>query len=215
MAMNSSNILGEAQRLLRPFWPVTALATGVGTSGDLATAWLLDRALTDGAKELGLNRARRAQVHGTLLADAADRTAGFKSDAMRRFWIKHAVRTAIFSAAIAILLAVHGRLGSTCGAILVLLYVNRPIDQIIGALPTISQAQIAFQHIASMMADFRESDLALRHMADPETNAVRSARYTFPSEGGKTSFELGRSISSSAAVRHCSSSARTARAGRC
>ncbi len=41
MAIRSSDVLREALRLLRPFWPITALATGVGVVGGLTTAGLL------------------------------------------------------------------------------------------------------------------------------------------------------------------------------
>jgi len=41
MKSSEKSILGEAARLLRPFWPIAAFATGMGTASGLATAWLL------------------------------------------------------------------------------------------------------------------------------------------------------------------------------
>jgi putative ATP-binding cassette transporter len=157
------------------------------------------RAIAEGAKELRLNRDRRKQVHGLLLAGAADRISSLKIHAMRVFWVADAAGAAIFFVVIGLLLAVQHRLdiaGATIsGAVLVLLYVKGPVDMLISALPAMSQAQVAFKRIAALTADFREPEAALA-ATDPVDGTIRSialrdARYVFPDDGTGNSFVLG------------------------
>ncbi len=158
------------------------------------------RAVTDGAKELRLNRERRVHVHGLLLSGAADRIADLKIRAMRQFWLADAVGVAIFFIVIGLLLALQHRLGIDSavisGAVLVLLYVKGPIERVVSALPAMSQAQVAFRRIAALTADFRAPDTALRRETRTTALLGRSialcdVRYEFAAGEGGVGFELG------------------------
>ncbi len=139
-------------------------------------------------------------VHRLLLSGAADRIADLKTRAMRLFWVADAAGSAVFFVVIGLLLAARHSLGLDSsvisGTILVLLYVKGPVEQIANGLPALGQAQISFQRIAAFSADFTEHEAALQ----AHTNAIallgrsvelRDVRYTFPSAGGGTGFELG------------------------
>jgi putative ATP-binding cassette transporter len=158
------------------------------------------RAITDGAKELRLNKRRRARVHGTLLAKAADDIAALKIHAMRLFWAAEAISGAIFFLVIGLLLAlrqdfaIDGAVIS--GAVLVLLYIKGPVDQVVACLPVLSEAQVAFRRIAALTSDFRDPDLSLDDSgtaALPPLRRIelRQASYAFPAGDGSPGFTLG------------------------
>lgn len=151
------------------------------------------RAITDGAKELRLSRARRTRVHGLLLAGAADRIAALKTRAMRLFWLADAAGSAIFFATIGLLLVSWQMLeldaSVISGTVLVLLYVKGPVEQIANGLPALAQAQISFRRIATLSADFDVTESALyEHESTTEllghSIELRDAIYEFP--GGFT-----------------------------
>ena len=158
------------------------------------------RAIIDGAKELRLSRERRARVHDLLLSDAADRIANLKIQAMRRFWIAHAIEFTIFFVVIGLLLAAQRpfHIDSTVisGGVLVLLYIKGPIDTVVSALPALSQAQIAFKRIAALTAGFvvaEPAPLPRPPAAMPfrRSIALCDMRYSFRPIDGAAGFELG------------------------
>lgn len=158
------------------------------------------QAITEGAKELRLNRERRARVHGLLLSGAADRIADLKIQAMRRFWLANAIGVAIFFVVIGILLAVQQPLGIDgtviSGTVLVLLYVKGPIDTVISALPALSQGQIALKRIGALTAAFSKSDVAWHSGGRAALRLDRcielcDAHHVFPTDDGSAGFELG------------------------
>jgi putative pyoverdin transport system ATP-binding/permease protein len=150
------------------------------------------RAITDGAKELRLSRARRARVHGTLLAGAADRIAALKTRAMRLFWLADSAGSAIFFAVIGLLLAAWHSFGLDAsvisGTVLVLLYVKGPVEQIANGLPALAQAQISARRIATLSADFATHDALQAASATTallgRSIELRDISYEFP--GGFT-----------------------------
>jgi putative ATP-binding cassette transporter len=157
------------------------------------------RAITDGVKELRLNRARRIRVHQELLSGTADRIADLKIRAMRRFWFANAAGAAIFFVVIGLLLVFQHELGIhtsvISGAVLVLLYVKGPIDQLVSAVPMLGQAQVAFGRIASLSTEFWEPEPSTPTPASTETPMhsieLTNAYYNFPSEDGVSAFNLG------------------------
>jgi putative ATP-binding cassette transporter len=159
------------------------------------------RAIIAGAKELRINRQRRAHIHGLLLSGAADRIADLKIQAMSRVWIADSIGAAIFFVVIGLLLSLRRPLNIDAsvisGAVLVLLYVKGPIDQLVMALPLFGQAQVSFLRIAALTQDFREPDLSLDRQDERSTEAVRSielrnARYAFEdAEPERKGFALG------------------------
>ncbi len=159
------------------------------------------RAIIAGAKELRINRGRRAQIHGLLLSGAADRIADLKTEAMSRVWVADSIGAAVFFVVIGLLLSLQRSLGIDAsvisGAVLVLLYVKGPIDQLVMALPLFGQAQVSFRRIAALTQDFSEPDLSLDRPGERPLEAVRSielrnARYAFEvAEPGGEGFALG------------------------
>jgi len=159
-------------------------------------------AITEGAKELRINRERRVHVHGHLLSGAADRVADLKNRAMGRFWTADAIGSAIFFAMIGFLLTVERRFGldppAISGAILVLLYIRGPVDQLVGAFPLFVLAQVSFRRILALTQELSKPDTALISTEkNVEAAAVRSielrdARFVFePPGSGTRGFELG------------------------
>lgn len=156
------------------------------------------RAITDGAKELRLNRARRARVLDTLLVGAVDRIAALKIHAMRQYWIADAAFVALFFAVIGILLAAQRRFGiddaMISGAVLVLLYVKGPIDTVLSALPALTQAQVSFRRIAALSADFAVGAPgagATQTVSLTRAIALHKAVYHFADTSTETGFTLG------------------------
>ena len=150
-----------------------AVAAGMLVTHHARRAWMVDytdvrdaqddlqkqyRAITEGAKELRVDRPRRRRVFEVLLGGAVDRIASRKSHAMRLFWTADAVGSGLFFLVIGIMLLLRDRLALepavVSGFAIVLLYVKGPLDQLVGALPALGQAQIAFRRVARLAADF-------------------------------------------------------------
>jgi putative ATP-binding cassette transporter len=157
------------------------------------------RAITDGAKELRMNRPRRAHVHKLLLSCAIDRIADLTTSAMQRFWATEAMAGTIFFAVVGLLLVARGPfgLGSSVisGAILVLLYVRGPIGQLASVLPLFAQAKISFVRILALTRQDVEAELSIDDQRRVTPRAVRTielrdACYAFtaaePASGGFT-----------------------------
>jgi putative ATP-binding cassette transporter len=160
------------------------------------------RAITEGAKELRLNRDRRNRVHGEQLSGAADLIGELKSRAMRLFYATGAVGTTLFFIVIGVILLLQNRLGVdsrvVSGFVIVLLYIRGPIEQIAGGLPALIQARVSFRRIAELSSQFenREARLLEARATTPaalpmQSVALRGAVYVFPSVGGAIPFQLG------------------------
>ncbi len=198
---------------------VASLAVGAGINIVAKRSWIRDyegvrtaqddlhkqyRAIIDGAKELKISRERRGRVHGVLLSGAADRIADLKSRAMRQFWVADAAGSAVFFAAVGLLLAARHWFGigtsEISGAVIVLLYVKGPVEQLASALPVFDQARISFNRIAALSAelDQHEPNLAIAPRTDalPPRRSVNcielhAVRYDFPGKSDVVPFVLG------------------------
>lgn len=145
------------------------------------------RALTDGAKELRLSRARRARVQDVLLSGAADRIASLKTRAMSLFWIADALGSGLFFASVGFLLLARHNLhlapAVISGGVLVMLYARGPVSAIASGLPTMSQAQISLRRIAMLSADFAAGGKTAPQRQAPlsftREIALRDVRYAF------------------------------------
>ncbi|HEX3943106.1 MAG TPA: ABC transporter transmembrane domain-containing protein, partial [Rhizomicrobium sp.] len=95
------------------------------------------RAITEGAKELRLNRDRRHRVQAIQLVGVIDRIRDTRIHAMRIFMSASAFHSALFFAAIGIIVGWQGWFGIdprvTSGFVLVLLYMKAPLGQVFGA----------------------------------------------------------------------------------
>lgn len=164
------------------------------------------RSITEGAKELRVNRLRRQRVHGEQLAATIDSIRDMKVKAFRIFMSANAADSVLFFAAIGLIVGWQGWFGVdrtvVSGFILVLLYVRGPLGQVMGAYGAFVNAQISFKRIAQLSADFANPE---PHLADATTGSspnepplpavasieLRGARYTFPTSEGVEPFSLG------------------------
>ncbi|HVW24964.1 MAG TPA: cyclic peptide export ABC transporter [Polyangiaceae bacterium] len=158
-------------------------------------------ALTEGAKELRMNRVRRLRVYRSQLGRAVDRIRDRKIDAMSAFWSAHAASGVLYFAAIGVIVALGERLGAPRGVVsafaLVLLYVKGPLEQLVNELPGVAQASISFRRVAELSAAFATPEPCLVLDAGrPRASELRSielrgATYEFAGSEGNGRFMLG------------------------
>lgn len=159
------------------------------------------RSITDGAKELRINRQRRARVHSNQLARAIDRVRDGQLRAMRIFMSANGLSAAVFWIVIGLLIGAQGGLAVDqavlSGFVLVLLYVKGPIDQLVGAFPMFARAQVSLRRIAELSHDFANPEPHLL-IDDPRSVSAKVAtidlvevRYAFPATGSAEPFGLG------------------------
>lgn len=158
------------------------------------------RAITQGGKELKLNRPRRRRVYQQQLSGAADDIARLKIAAMRLCWLGNVGSLTLFFLCIGALL-VGTRLeleqGVLIAFVLVMLFVRGPIEQVASGLPAAVQAQVAFRRIAAVLADFTqyEPDLLSERPTGvfPALQALelRDVSYTHLDSAGQPTFHLG------------------------
>jgi putative ATP-binding cassette transporter len=159
------------------------------------------RAITEGAKELRINRLRRAHIHQDQLTAMINRARDTQIRSMRIFMSANALSDAVFWAVIAILIGTKTTLNVDgavlSGFVLVLLYVKGPIDQIVGAFPLFARAQVSLKRIAELSYDFAnpEPHLLIDDVRPIKTQVSRidlvDAQYAFPAIGDAEPFNLG------------------------
>lgn len=159
------------------------------------------RAVIEGAKELRINRVRRAGVFAAV-GEAADRICDLRLRAVRIYCSANAFGAALFFVVIGLVLTLQHVAGDAdqsvlSGFALVLLYMKSPVQQLVGALPVIGRAQVALRRIADLSTQFANSEPHLAITAPQgalppvETIALKGARFAFPAESGSQPFELG------------------------
>ena len=159
------------------------------------------RGVVEGAKELRLNRQRRAQVHGLRLSGAADRVARLKARALGLFWVADGTNSVLFFLMVIGILASRPWLGLdvqvVSGFVVVLLFIKGPIEELAGLLPHFSQAKVAFVRIARLSAEFRQerqshASGAIAPASPVDHIELRQVRYRFDApEAGGSPFEVG------------------------
>ncbi|SAI74515.1 ABC transporter ATP-binding protein [Bordetella ansorpii] len=165
------------------------------------------RGISEGAKELRMNRQRRDRLYREGVADSVDRIRDINWKAINTYVTARAFGSALFFLLIALILGWATLRGSEPGVlsgfVLVLLFLKGPVDQIVNALPGIGRAKVAFQRIADLAARFATPEAALDHAMDVGGGAqhqpamergieLRGATYAFPaSDGGPPGFVLG------------------------
>lgn len=150
------------------------------------------RALVDGAKELRINRERRAFVYGPELSGTIEAIFRLRVRAANVFVSANAFGSLLFFVVIGLMLVLqrgsaNADRGVLTGFVLVLLYMKGPIQEIVGALPSIGRAQVAFRRIAELSARFSSSEPALLdartsgrgHEARFSTLTLREVAYRF------------------------------------
>lgn len=137
-------------------------------------------AIIQGAKELRLDRGRRAAVYHRGLSRDVDAIARLKGRAMTRMWIIDGVASALFFIAIALMLVGKPWLNAgqlTIGAaVIVLLYIKSPFDQLAGGLAIADQARIALRRLAELADSFQtpEPDILLDSPAPADALPLHS-----------------------------------------
>jgi putative pyoverdin transport system ATP-binding/permease protein len=161
------------------------------------------RSITEGAKELRINRSRRSHVRTGLLSRTIDTLRDEQFRAMRTFMSANAFSDAVFWAAIALLIGMQASLGVDktvlSGFVLVVLYVKGPINQLVGTFPLLVRSQISLKRVAELSRKFSNPEPYL--LLDGGEAASSSAfakpidlvniRYEFPARAGMTPFVLG------------------------
>lgn len=158
-------------------------------------------ALTEGAKELRMNRRRRLFVFQHEIGRSVDDIRDLKIGAMRAFWAARASGGALFFAAIGSIVAIGASLGTPpsvlSGFALALLYLKGPLEEVVGALPGLAEAAVAFRRIAELSERFatpETSSLLKPPLPAPprfENIELRGVCYEFPSGAGAAPFQLG------------------------
>ncbi|WP_431262125.1 cyclic peptide export ABC transporter [Roseateles chitinivorans] len=159
------------------------------------------RAISDGAKELRMHRARRAGMYGGQIEGTVDRIREINWRAINTYVLATAFGSALFFLLIALILgwAAFQTMAPAVlsGFVLVLLFLKGPLDQIAAAVPGIGRARVAFQRIADMSARFAtpEPFLDLDKPGAPATLGeaieLRGVRYAFSTPEGGDAFVLG------------------------
>ncbi|MCW5745001.1 MAG: cyclic peptide export ABC transporter [Alphaproteobacteria bacterium] len=161
-------------------------------------------AITQGAKELRIDRRRRARVWTAQLGGTIDRIRRLNVRATIAFRAAGTAGVALFLVVVAMILALHDRLGLdktvVSGFVLTLLFVKGPIEQLLGSLPMIGQAHVSFRKLAELSGAFAHSEPHLLvgvdetgRFADTATGmiALRNVCYAYPASAGGEVFALG------------------------
>lgn len=161
------------------------------------------RTISEGAKELKINRLRRERLFARDIKATADRIRAINVKAINIFVAANAFGSALFFVAIALALAWRSFFPvepqALSGFVLVLLFLRGPVDQIMNTLPVIGRAQVAFRRIADLSAHFTsaEPDVldgpAAAPPAPPRIESLRleGVAYAFPGDGNAPGFQLG------------------------
>lgn len=158
------------------------------------------RAVTEGAKELRINRIRRSRV-ADQLGNVAERIRDLRLQAVLVFCSANAFGATLFFVVIGLVLmlqqAQSGDRSVLTGFALVLLYMKSPVQQVVSALPAIGRAQVAFRRIAELSVQFANPEPHLAIEGRPieplavKTIALKNARHAFPAAPPAEPFELG------------------------
>jgi len=159
------------------------------------------RAISEGAKELRMHRARRQRMFGGQIERIVDNIRAVNGRAINTFVMATAFGSGLFFLLIALILGWASfrptEPAVLSGFVLVLLFLKGPMDQIAGALPAVGRARVAFRRIADLSARFATpephlhvgrtgSELKFEHEI-----ALRGVRYAFDAPEGGEVFALG------------------------
>ena len=159
------------------------------------------RAISEGAKELRMHRARRGRIFDGQIGGTVDAIRRINSRAINTYVLATAFGSALFFLLIALILG-WAALRTTepvvlSGFVLVLLFLKGPMDQIAGALPNLGRAKVALQRIADLSARFASPEPHL-HLDSPPGEVrldrgleLRGVRYAFDAPEGGKAFEIG------------------------
>lgn len=123
------------------------------------------RALSEGAKELRMNRPRRTRVRDEQVGRIVERISQINTRAINTYVKATAFGSALFFLLIALILTwaafspVEPQVLS--GFVLVLLFLKGPVEQIAGALPVLGRARVAIERIVDLWVRFETPEAGL------------------------------------------------------
>lgn len=189
-------------------------ARGVGIAGFDAARSAEDRlhkgyeGMLAGAKELRLNRQRRARFFSRRIDHTIAEIRTINGRAIAIFVTSNAIGSALVFLAVALTLlwadTVTADRGVLSAFVLTLVFVKGPIDQILEAIPTISRAQVAFRRIAGLSVLFASPEALTvgsdesaapaiegRYANQFRSLELRGVAYSFPDTGSMPPFKIG------------------------
>lgn len=159
------------------------------------------RAISEGAKELRMHRARRQRMFGGQIERIVDNIRTVNGRAINTFVMAAAFGSGLFFLLIALILGWAAfrptEPAVLSGFVLVLLFLKGPMDQIAGALPAVGRARVAFRRIADLSARFATPEPHLHVGGTSQALtlegeiALRGVRYVFDAPEGGEAFALG------------------------
>ena len=159
------------------------------------------QSLTEGSRELRLNRQRRMRLRDGALTSSIEelRRNEFRTHTLLEF--SYLTKKLALFATIAAIVTYKATLGIDnavlSGFVLVLLYIELPVTYILAILPEIGRARIAYQRIAEFSAGRTVSEPNLLAREDTRTPRtieeieLRGVSHAFPAVEGKRGFTLG------------------------
>ncbi|MET3917486.1 putative ATP-binding cassette transporter [Variovorax sp. OAS795] len=159
------------------------------------------RAISEGAKELRMHRARRTRMFAGQIERIVDTIRVVNGRAINTYVIATAFGSALFFLLIALILGWAAfrttEPAVVSGFVLVLLFLKGPLDQIALTLPGVGRAKVAFERIGDLSARFATPEPHL-HLARASNGVIlkneigmRSVRYAFDAPEGGEAFTLG------------------------
>ncbi|MDO9427981.1 MAG: cyclic peptide export ABC transporter [Methylobacterium sp.] len=201
-----------------PLFAITAIGFGLGSYGEavlrrramvhfrtrrtlVETQQKHYQTLTEGCRELRLNKVRRLRVRNEALAGCIESLRRNAWTTQTLFEFSYLIKKLALFATIAAIIAYKALVGIDnavlSGFVLVLLYVETPVSYILACLPEIGRAQVAYGRIAEFSADRDMAEPDLLTPAIPpastgiDTIELRGVSHTFPSVDGGPAFTLG------------------------
>lgn len=186
------------------------VARGKGIAGFFASRDAEDRlhksyrAITEGAKELRMNRPRRERLFADRIVAIINEIKTTNTRSIVIFVFANTLGSSLYFLAIALSLGFAGwsqgvSRETLSGFVLVLLFMKGPVDQVLDVLPSIVKAQVAVRRVSELSKQFGSSDSdgtvapqPARHKAlSPSAIALDGVSYGFPSQPGVEPFVLG------------------------
>lgn len=160
-------------------------------------------AISDGAKELRIQRPRRHRLLTRGIHGAAGRIRDNHINASKFFISAETFGGALFFIVIGLTIAAqslwHGGDKTVLGGfVLVLLYLRGPLAQLTGAMPLLGNAQVSLRRIVELSEQFATAEPHLLTgdgdevpQAPVRSIELRDVGYTFPGTNGQSPFHLG------------------------
>lgn len=158
------------------------------------------RTIIGGARELRLDRQRRARIFQRDIIPAADEVRHVTGRAITFFVGANALGTLLLFAFVTLVLTHPAMLppDRMTSFVLVLLFLKGPIDQMMHNLPVLGRAQVAIRRIADLAGRFATSEPDVVLTEAPERTApapaaitLNAVTYDYPVVDGAMPFSIG------------------------